>query len=305
MTDQPPPSPAAEPSPRALVDALVSLLELEQIEIDLFRGARTSEPSVRVYGGQVIGQALMAACRTVDAERMPHSLHAYFMRPGNPEIPIVYQVSRDRDGGSFASRRVVAIQNGKPILNLAASFHIVEPGVSHQFPMPAAPAPESLEEDRVSVGRFLDMISPERRAPMLRARPIEFRPTDPAARFTDKPLPPNQAYWFRAVAPLPDDRILHRVLLAYASDMALLATCMLPHGLSWARNELQEASLDHALWIHDDLRLDEWHLYVQDSPWSGGARGVNRGLIYTRNGRLVASVAQEGLIRVRKDPVRR
>lgn len=294
-------APQEEESPEALVAGLVSLLQLEQIEVDLFRGSRTSEPWVRVFGGQVIGQALMAACQTVDPSRLPHSLHAYFMRSGNPNLPIVYQVSRDRDGGSFTSRRVVAIQDGKPILNLAASFHVKEPGCAHQFDMPDIVGPEDLEESRQVALRYLHLIPQVRHRAVLRSRPIEFRPVEPHARFANDPLPPLQNYWFRAVAPLPDDQTLHRVLLAYASDMMLLATSTLPHGLTWMRNNVQEASLDHALWIHHDVRVDDWLLYTQDSPWSGGARGMNRGLIYTRDGKLIASVAQEGLIRVRED----
>jgi acyl-CoA thioesterase-2 len=287
----------------ALVAKLVGLMELEAIEVDLFRGPITSEPWTRVFGGQVIGQALIAACRTVAPPRLPHSLHAYFMRPGDPHLPIVYQVERDRDGGSFSTRRVVAIQNGRPILNLACSFQLPEQGLEHQFPMPDVPAPEALEDDRVIAERHQDEMPAHRRPTILRARPIEMRPTIPLSRFAKEPLPPHQGYWFRSRAPLPPDQILHRGLLAYASDMMLLATCMLPHALSWMRDNIQEASLDHALWIHEDVKLDDWLLYVQDSPWSGSGRGFNRGLIYTREGRLVASVAQEGLIRVRRPEV--
>jgi acyl-CoA thioesterase II len=283
---------------RAIVARLVELLQLEQIEVDLFRGSRTHEPWTRVFGGQVIGQALMAASRTVEEGRMAHSLHAYFMRPGDSSAPIVYQVSRDRDGSRFSSRRVVAIQHGKPILNLAASFHGAEEGPSHQFEMPALPDPETLEDERELTLRALDRILPERHPMALRQRPIEFRPVDPAIRLSGQPQPPQQAYWFRAKAPLPDDPVLHRVLLAYTSDMTLLATSLLPHGMHWLTNPMQEASLDHALWIHRDLRLDDWLLYSEDSPWSGSARGLNRGLIFNRNGQLVASVVQEGLIRI-------
>jgi acyl-CoA thioesterase II len=288
---------SVEEQAQEIVDKLVGLLELEQIEVDLFRGACTHEQWTRVFGGQVIGQALMAACRTVEA-RMPHSLHAYFLRPGDPAKPIVYQVSRDRDGGSFTSRRVVAIQHGQPILNLAASFHIAEPGKSHKFDMPEVPPPEALEDERAIAQRYMDQIREERRHHMFRSRPIELRPVSPFSRLSGEPRPPHQAFWFRAVARLPDDPVLHRVLLAYASDMMLLSTSLLPHGIHWAKDPLQEASLDHAMWIHDDLRLDDWLLYTLDSPWSGGARGLSRGLIYARDGRLVASVAQEGLIRI-------
>ncbi len=300
MNDASPLPESATETPAELVQRLVSLLDLEQIEVDLFRGARTSEPWVRVFGGQVIGQALIAACRTVTPDRPPHSLHAYFMRPGDPNLPIVYQVSRDRDGGSFTSRRVVAIQHGKPILNLAASFQEREEGLSHQFDMPDVPPPEELEDDREIALRHIDSIPEARRALILRRRPISFRPVAGDPHYGTGQGEPRQAYWFRTVAPLPDDQVLHRGMLAYASDMTLLGTCMVPHGLTWARDDLQEASLDHALWIHDDIKLDDWLLYTQDSPWSGGGRGMNRGLIYARDGRLVASVAQEGLIRVRR-----
>ena len=288
--------------PQAMVDALVGLLDIEPIEVNLFRGARTHERWTRVFGGQVIGQALMAACRTVEG-RQPHSLHAYFLRAGDPGSPIVYQVSRDRDGGSFTSRRVVAIQHGQPILNLAASFHVVEPGMAHQFDMPAAPAPETLETERAIALRHLDQIREERRPLLSRARPIEFRPVDPEGRLSGASRAPRQMHWFRTVAPLPDDQRLHRVLLAYASDMMLLSTTLLPHGIHWMKDSLQEASLDHALWIHEDVRLDDWLLYCLDSPWTGGARGLSRGLIYTRAGKLVASVAQEGLIRIPRPKV--
>ncbi len=293
------PGPDAE-TPADLVQRLVRLLDLEQIEVDLFRGGRTSEPWVRVFGGQVIGQALIAACRTVTPDRLPHSLHAYFMRPGDPHLPIVYQVSRDRDGGTFTSRRVVAIQHGKPILNLAASFQQREEGLAHQFDMPDVPPPEGLEDVREIALRNIDRIPEARRALVLHRRPISFRPVAGSAGYDEERRSPQQAYWFRTVAPLPDDQTLHRGMLAYASDMMLLGTSMLPHGLSWPRDDMQEASLDHALWIHDDIKLDDWLLYTQDSPWSGGGRGLNRGLIYTREGRLVASVAQEGLIRIRR-----
>jgi acyl-CoA thioesterase-2 len=290
-------------SPEALIGRLVQLHQLEQIEVDLFRGSRTQEQTRRVFGGQVIGQALMAACRTVPAERLPHSLHAYFMRAGDPSIPIVYHVHRDRDGGSFSSRRVVAIQHGQPILNLAASFHVNEPGRAHQFAMPDVPPPEQLAADRDVALRYIDQIAPERRASVFRPRPIECRPIDPEIRLSREKRPPYQAYWFRAVAPLPDDQVLQRTLLAYATDMMLLATSLLPHGLHWQKDPMQEASLDHSVWMHGDVRVDEWLLYCLDSPWSGGARGLSRGLIYARDGRLVASVAQEGLIRMPRDLV--
>jgi acyl-CoA thioesterase-2 len=290
-----------ERPPEVLVARLVGLFDLEQIEINLYRGPRTHEKWTRIFGGQVIGQALMAACRTVDG-RQPHSLHAYFIRPGDPSIPVLYQVGCDRDGRSFTSRRVVAIPNNKPILNLAASFHKEEEGMSHQFGMPNVPGPEGLENDQTIAMRHLDEILPERRSIVFNGRPLEFRPIDSEGRMGSHLPKTEQAYWFRVVAPLPDDRTLHRVVLAYASDMLLLATAMLPHGINWLKHHVQEASLDHALWFHSDLHLDDWHLYCQDSPWSGDARGLARGLIYSRDGRLVASVVQEGLIRIPKRP---
>jgi len=290
----------ANDPPETLIARLVALMDLEEIEVDLFRGGRTDEPWTRVFGGQVVGQALIAACRTVERPRLPHSLHAYFMRPGDPNLPIVYEVSRDRDGRSFSSRRVVAIQHGRPILNLSCSFQIPEQGLVHQFDMPDVPPPEGLEDDRDLALRFREEIPPGRRAVMLRQRPMTFRPILPMARYRDEPLPPFHSYWFKAVAPLPDDQILHRGLLAYASDMMLLSTSILPHGLSWLRDDVQEASLDHALWMHGDLDLNDWLLYAMDSPRSGEARGFTRGQIFTRDGRLVASVAQEGLIRMRR-----
>ena len=289
------------PDPAALVAGLVDLLDLEALEENLYRGKRTHEPWVRVFGGQVIGQALMAACRTVAPDRIPHSLHAYFIRPGDPSREIVYQVARDRDGGSFSVRRVVAIQNGKTILNLSASFQRHEEGLAHQVEMPRdIPPPESLESERSILLRQVHLIPPEQRDHLLYHRPLEFRPVNPAHRVPDQPHAPQSDYWVKAVAPLPDDDQLHRVLLAYASDMVLLATSVLPHGVSWFHKDMQEASLDHALWIHAPFRLDEWLLYTTHSPWSGHGRGLNHGQIFTRDGRLVASVAQEGLIRLRK-----
>lgn len=288
-----------EPDARTLVDKLVGLLDLEQIEVDLFRGRRTDEPWTRVFGGQVVGQALMAACRTAPAERLPHSLHAYFLRPGNPALPIVYQVTRDRDGRSFTSRRVTAIQDGNTLLALAASFHGHEPGFAHHCAMPETIEPEDLASETEIAGASLDRIPEPRRRLALHPRPIEFRPVEGGLRLGGEAHEAAQSYWFRVIAPLPDDPVLHRVILAYASDMMLLSTSLLPHCVNWFDEGMQEASLDHALWIHEDAPLDDWLLYTMDSPWSGDARGFNRGLIYTRDGRLVASVAQEGLMRHR------
>ena len=289
-----------ETQPAELIERLVRLLDVETLDSDLFRGPLTHEPWQRVFGGQVVAQALMAACRTVPAERPPHSLHAYFMRPGDPGLPIIYQVFRDRDGGRFSSRRVVALQNGRPILNLAASFHEPEPGLAHQSAMPDVPPPEALRSEREVVADMIEQFPEWRRPMMLIPRALEFRPVAPGLRYAQIPREAMQYYWFRAAAPLPNDALLHRVLLAYASDMMLISTSLLPPHIAWNMDQVQEASLDHAIWLHGDVRLDEWLLYAQDSPWAGQGRGMNRGLIFTRDGRLVASVAQEGLIRVRE-----
>jgi acyl-CoA thioesterase-2 len=288
------------PSPHELIHGLTTLLDVETLDTDLYRGARKDGGRGRVFGGQVIAQALMAACKSTDADRLPHSLHAYFMRPGNEDFPVVYRVVRDYDGGSFSTRRVIAQQQGVPILNMAASFHKLEQGLSHQDAMPDIPDPDMLPSEMEWRQKSIDLV-PERFRPFfLTPRPIEFRSLDAAAWLKADKLPPMQNSWFRAVAPMGDDPQIHRAVLAYATDMQLLGTCARPHGLSWMRGELMTASLDHAVWIHDDFRADEWLLYCTDSPWAGRGRGMNRGKIYTRDGRLVASVAQEGLIRVMK-----
>jgi acyl-CoA thioesterase-2 len=284
---------------RSVVDKLVDLLDLETLEVNLFRGRTSDEGWRRVYGGQVIGQALVAASRTVDEPRPAHSLHAYFIRPGDPAVPIVYTVHRDRDGKSFTTRRVVAVQHGQPIFNMAVSFQVEEGGLEHQFDMPEVPGPEGLLSERELRMRESDRIPEKHRAHWLRERPIEIRPVDPRDMFKPDKRPPVQYVWFRVAGPIGDDRALHQCMLAYASDMTLLDTCILPHGISWVNPKLQSASLDHALWFHEPFRADEWLLYAQDSPKASGARGLNRGSIYTRDGRLVASVAQEGLIRIR------
>ena len=287
------------PQNRSVVDKLVDLLDLEALEVNLFRGRTSDEGWRRVFGGQVLGQALVAASRTVDEPRPAHSLHAYFIRPGDPAAPILYSVDRDRDGQSFTTRRVVAIQHGRPIFNMAVSFQIEEEGLEHQFDMPDVPGPEGLLSDRELRMRDGDRIPEKLRAHWLRERPIEIRPVDPRDMFTPDKRPPVQYVWFRVAGPIGEGRALHQCMLAYASDMTLLDTCILPHEISWVNPKLQSASLDHALWFHEPFRADEWLLYAQDSPKASGARGFNRGTIYTRDGRLVASVAQEGLIRVR------
>ena len=281
-----------------MVADLVSALDLERIEENLFRGRNTGEGFRRLFGGQVIAQALVAASRTVADDRPPHSLHAYFMREGDHSVPLVYQVERDRDGKSFSTRRVIAIQHGRPIFNLAASFQVEEKGLEHQFDMPDVPAPETLISDMDWRLQFADQIPEAALERFLQERPIEFRRVDPSIPGSGT-RPPQQNIWFKAIAPVPDDAALHRCMLAYASDMTLLSTSERPHNIAWWDEAMQIASLDHALWFHAPFRVDDWLLYVQDSPRSSGARGFNRGLIYDRSGVLVASVTQEGLIRKR------
>ena len=286
--------------PEKLVSRLVKLLDVEALEGDLFRGMRLPGGQGRVFGGQVIAQALMAASRTVDADRSAHSLHAYFMRPGDEELPIEYQVQRDYQGRSFTTRRVVATQAGQPILNLSASFQTFEEGLAHQSTMPDVPPPEDLLSDADHV-RAAGSGVPERIARFLtRPRAIETRPVTRRSPFEPVKREPLQYSWFRAVAPASDDPVMQRAILAYASDMALLSTCTLPHGVNWLTQKLQSASLDHSLWIHEPFRIDDWLLYATDSPWAGHGRGFNRGQIFSRDGRLVASTAQEGLIRLRE-----
>ena len=246
----------------------------------------------------MIAQGLQAAQRSAEG-KAAHSLHAYFMRPGNEDFPIVFRVVRDFDGRSFATRRVIATQRGEPILNMAASFQHAEEGFAHQAAMPDVPAPETLRPETDLRAEVADRLPEAARRFFLRPRPIEIRPCEPRGWFEPRPGDPAQAIWLRTAAPIGDDPALHRAVLAYASDMALLGTAMLPHGVNWLTPGMQVASLDHALWLHEPFRADEWLLYACDSPWAGHARGFNRGRIFTRDGRLVASVAQEGLMRRR------
>jgi len=279
----------------ALADAL-ALLDLKRIEDDIFEGQSPEGRIQRVFGGQVLGQALVAATRTVEASRICHSLHAYFLRPGDPRVPILYEVDRSRDGRSFSVRRVVATQQGQQIFILAASFQALEQGYDHQFPMPDVPPPETLE-DEIEVRRKNPDLMPEMlRTWLTRPRPFETRPVilDPPG--DRPPRPPYDNVWFRAAGPVP--AALSQALLAYTSDASLLSTSLLPHGKSIFSN-LQVASLDHAMWFHRPFRFDDWLLYAQDSPSASGARGFNRGAIFLRDGTLIASVAQEGLIRPR------
>jgi len=273
---------------------LLNLLDLERLEDNLYRGQSRDIGAPQVFGGQVLGQALVAASRTVDG-RLVHSLHAYFLRRGDVNAPIVFEVDRSRNGGSFTSRRVVAIQHGQPILTMSASFQQHEPGLDHQAPMPEAPPPEGLRDLGEINAEMLDRVPEKVRCFFQHQRPFEFRAVNPPDYANPAPSVAAKQVWFRALDRLPDDQPLHRCLLAYVSDYHLLDTATLPHGVSFL--ELQMASIDHAIWFHRDVRADEWLLYVIDSPSASGARGFGRGAIYSRDGKLVASVAQEGLIR--------
>jgi len=278
---------------------LVELLALERIEENLFRGQSQDLGWGTVFGGQVVGQALSAAVQTVTPERHVHSLHAYFLRPGDVTKPIVYDVDRIRDGSSFTTRRVVAIQSGRPIFNLAASFQIEEPGFDHEEPMPEAPAPEDTLDEASHLAKHEASLPAFVIERMRAERPIELRLVDPTDPIAPAKRPARRMVWFRAVAPLPDNPALHACMLAYASDFSFVTTALLPHGVSWFTSKLQIASIDHVLWFHRPLRVDDWLLYVMDSPSASNARGLARGSIYTRAGTLVASVAQEGLVRPR------
>lgn len=279
---------------------LLAILDLEKLEHKLFRGRSPQVGWQRVFGGQVIGQALVAAQRTAPEGRYVHSLHCYFMRPGDPAVPIVYDVDTIRDGGSFTTRRVVAIQHGHAIFSLSASFQSAEEGLDHQIAMPAdVPAPETLSDRRELLAAYGDAVPDNIRRYWEQERPIEVRPVNVGHYMTREKLPPFQNVWVRAVGPVPQDRAIQAAVLAYLSDMTLLDTATFAHGRSVFDPELQMASLDHAMWFHRPSALDDWLLYTQDSPSAQGARGFSRGSLYTREGRLVASVAQEGLVRMR------
>jgi acyl-CoA thioesterase-2 len=280
------------------VNEVLAILDLEPLEVNLFRGRSPQDGWQRVYGGQVIGQALVAACRTVDG-RPAHSLHAYFLLPGDPAVPIIYDVDRIRDGKSFTTRRVVAIQHGHAIFTMAVSFHGDEPGLAHQATMPDVPGPESLpSEADLKNSVMASMPDPVRRY-FERERPIEMRPVEFRHYLGAKLEEARFHVWIRATGTLPDDPAIHQCVLAYASDFTLLDVALVPHGLSVFDKRIMAASLDHALWFHRPFRADEWLLYAQDSPNLSGARGFSRGLIFARDGTLVASVAQEGLLRER------
>lgn len=280
-----------------VLEDLIRLLELERIEDNIFRGQSRDIGSAQVFGGQVLGQALSAAHHTV-AGRVAHSLHAYFLRRGDMQAPIVYEVDRARDGGSFSVRRVVAIQHGRPIFNMAASFQAPETGVEHQASMPEVAGPDGLPDVTDVPANALAALPEKMRRFLTDKRPFEFRPVRPLDFARPEKLPPVKHVWIRAVDRLPEDNALHQNLLAYVSDYELLGTSTLPHGLPFLSGTVQMASLDHALWFHRPCRVDQWLLYSFDSPNAGGARGFARGQLFTREGTLVASTAQEGLVRV-------
>ena len=277
---------------------LIDTLALERIEVNLFRGLAPRDQGPRIFGGLVIGQALMAAYKTIEA-RVCHSLHCYFLRPGDPQVPILYDVDRARDGRTFVARRVTAIQHGEQIFNLAASFQHPEEGVEHQEPMPDVPSPEDLADEQELRRAMTENLPPLMRQMASRPRPIDMRPVDPQYFMAGKPAPPVQYVWMRSSQPLAADPVFNQAVLAYASDMSFLSTAMRPHGMNWQTSGLQSASIDHAIWFHRPSNFSEWHLYVQKSPSASGARGFNLGEVYTQSGVLVASTAQEGLMRYR------
>jgi acyl-CoA thioesterase-2 len=281
------------------VAELISLLDLERIEVNLFRGISPDDGMKRVFGGQVIAQALVAAYRTVE-NRICHSLHAYFIRPGDPTVPILYEVDRARDGKSFTTRRVVAIQHGEQILNLAASFQIAEQGFTHQSAMPQVKMPAELRSEDELRQMAKDHIPKEFQKQFARPRPIELKPVDPRQFISPQKQEPKKQMWLRARGRVGNDVALQQCLLAYASDMGILDTATKPHGVNWFTGGVQMASLDHAMWFHEPFNIEEWLLYAMDSPSASGARGFNRGEIFTESGKLVASVTQEGLIRPRE-----
>lgn len=281
---------------------LLALLELEQLEVNLFRGASRDIGVPQVFGGQVLGQALSAAAATVEAARSVHSLHAYFLLRGDPHAPIVYQVDRSLDGHSFSNRRVIAIQHGAQIFNMTASFQVPEEGFDHQSAMPAVPPPEQCTPYSGPGPELLARMPPRLQRFFQEPRPFEFCPVQPIEYLQPRREPPARQIWFRAVSALPADETLHRRLLAYVTDFFLLDTSTLPHGTSFLSPSLIMASIDHALWYHRPVRVDDWLLYAMESPSASGARGFARGSVYARDGRLVASSAQEGLVRMRKPP---
>jgi acyl-CoA thioesterase-2 len=281
------------------LDQLLAILDIETLEENLFRGVSPQAGWQRVFGGQVIGQALVAAYRTVNG-RAAHSLHGYFLRAGDPAVPIIYNVDRIRDGGSFSTRRVVAVQHGQAIFSMAASFHKPEPGLTHQIKMPNVPPPDTLPSEAELKERLIDRLPPQVRSYWERERPIELRPVDITRYLAQEKRAATQQVWIRANGSLGDDLALNQCVLAYASDFTLLDTALIAHGRFIFDPSLMLASLDHAIWFHRHFRADEWLLYAQDSPSSGGGRAFCRGSLFTLSGELVASTAQEGLIRERR-----
>lgn len=281
-----------------VVAELIDLLSLERLEENLFRGQSRDIGTKYVFGGQVLGQSLSAAQHTVDAGRTVHSVHAYFLRAGDITAPIVFDVDRARDGHSFSVRRVTAIQHGQPILVFAASFQKPEPGVEHQFHIPEVPGPEDIPAPAPPSPEVMANLSAKMQRWLSRMGPFDMRPVYPRDELKPSKRPPYQQVWFRLNERIGDDPDLHRAMLAYASDFHLLGTSTFPHAISYYQHNVQMASLDHALWFHRPFRIDDWLLYALDSPSASGARGLARGSIFTRDGILVASVAQEGLIRV-------
>jgi acyl-CoA thioesterase II len=279
------------------VDVLIALLSVTDSEDDRFIGGIKFDGIGRVFGGQVIAQALMAAQRSVAEDRIAHSLHAYFMRPGAEQTETAYQVVREYDGGSFSNRRVVALQNDKTILTLTASFQRPETGLTHHAVMPQVAMPEDLRSDAEIRAELRDRIPERYREFFTRPRPFESCPVEPRNWLIGEKSAPAQNTWFRLAKPIGDDAAMHQAILAYATDMSLLSTGTLPHGLSWMQNNVFSTSIDHAVWFHEPCRVDDWLLYACQSPWTGGGRSMNFGSIFTRDGRLVASTAQEGLMR--------
>lgn len=288
------------PTSEMLVAGLIHLLDVKPIGDNLFQGARKPGGVGRVFGGQVIGQALSAAMKTVEPDKQVHSLHAYFMRGGDEDYEIDFRVEADFDGRSFANRRVVAVQKNLPILNLVASFQRREAGLHHRIAMPDVPWPEELEDQADYARRHRDEISDIGYRMMTRTRPLQIRPVGIDRMFRGARSDPAQSFWFRVGAPVQGDQNMHRAILALATDFALLSTAMLPHGVALTTQGIQTVSLDHALWFHEDVKVDDWLLYAMDSPWSGHARGFSRGMIFSRDGMLIASCTQEGLMRVRR-----
>lgn len=282
-----------------VIDELLELLDLECIEQGIYRGPSRNIVGKNVFGGQVLGQSLMAAGRTVD-DRYAHSLHGYFLRAGDIHAPIVYLVDRLRDGKSFCTRQVKAVQHGEAIFVLMASFARDEDGLDHQMAMPEVEGPENLPNETELRSRIAHLLPEKIRDAFCRERPIEIRPINPINPFAPPTQEPLRYHWMKAQSRLPDDRLLHQSILAFASDFALMGTAMLPHGVSFMQPNIQAASLDHAMWFHKDFRVDEWLLYQMDSPRAAGGRGTNRGSIFSQDGTLVASVAQEGLMRLRE-----